>query len=430
MQSQLLARHAGVARFAYNWGLEKIIAAKRAGVKLPTARDLHRELNRLKASEFPWMYEVSKCSPQEALWDLGNASKNFLQKGDKLVERARRKGKKSRKDGLPWGFPRFKSRKKGIGSFRLTGHIHLFQDAVQLPRIGKVQLKEKGYPLREGMHILWVTISERAGRWYMSLQVEEEIEIPENHGPAVGIDLGILRLITVSDGTFIENPKGLARYDRKRRRLQRSAARRKPGSNNRSKVNRKIACCNARIANIRKDAIHKATTMLARTKSAIGVETLGIEGMMASHRIAGSLADAGLGEILRQLGYKSDWYGSHILRAKRSFPSTQRCSSCKRINPKMPLSLRWFKCIYCGFEADRDLNSALNLQDVAVSCTETVNACESREVHGPDLVWDQVPGIEAGTISPDRALEGAESHISRQRKEDHGPIHLVNCPRG
>ncbi len=400
VQRLQFVRHTGAARFAYNWGLERVQAAYGAGTKVPSYPELHRELNRQKKTELAWMYEVSKCAPQEALRDLEKAYARFLKNRQKLAIKARKRKREPRRDGMPWGFPRFKSRKRGIGSLRLTGHIHAFDKAIHLPRIGQVRLEEKGYLPTEGVHVFSATVSERAGRWFVSLQVEQEIEVPENHGPVVGIDLGISRLITVSDGTFIENPRALPRYERKRKRLDRALARKRPGSRKREKTRRKQARLEFRISNIRRDALHKATTWLARTKSAIGVETLGIGGMMQNHSLAGSIADASWGECIRQLRYKAELYGSQLVPVDRFFPSSHRCSRCGALMPKMPLDQRWFKCGLCGFEEDRELNAALNNRPVAASWAETLNARESQEVTAPRAVaLVAVPGGEAGTES-------------------------------
>ena len=168
-QRQACIRHAGAARYAYNYGLARKIEAYRLGQKVPTAIDLHRELNALKKGELAWMYEVSKCAPQEALRDLDKAYKNFF----------RGLGEKKAGRKVQIGPPQFKSRKKGIGSFRLTGVIHVHEKHIQLPRLGKLRLKEKGYIPTEGVHILSAAVSERAGHWFVSVQVEMEIPDPE-----------------------------------------------------------------------------------------------------------------------------------------------------------------------------------------------------------------------------------------------------------
>jgi putative transposase len=374
VQRTSLLKHAGAARFAYNWGLARRMEEYVMTGKSSNAIELHRQLNALKKTDFPWMYEVSKCAPQEALRDLDRAYRNFFE------GRAR--------------YPRPRSRKRGVGGFRLTGSIKVSPNSIRLPRIGILRLKEKDYLPTSGVHILSATVSEKAGRWFVSVQVEEEIQVPRNTGPVAGVDVGISKLATVSDGAVIENPRALSRFERKRKRLQRSLSRKEKGSRNRLDAKVRLARCDFRVACIRMDALHKATTMLARTKSVIGVESLDVAGLLKNHCVAKQLADAGVGEFLRQLEYKARWNGGTTIAAGMFFPSTKRCSRCGAIKDEMPLSERIFKCEVCGFEADRDLNSALNLEWwVAASWAETENACERREVHA----MEQVPADEAGT---------------------------------
>ena len=185
-------QHAGAARFAYNWGLARSQEVYRLTGKRPHAMALHKALIALKQTEYPWMYEVSKCAPQEALRHLEKAYTNFFRKAT-LKKQGKYRGK--------LGFPKFKKRSKAIGSFCLTGSIKVFADAVQLPRIGRVRLHEHEY-LPSGAKILSATVSEQAGRWYVSIQVAEEQEQPTSTATsAIGVDLGIKTLATLSDGT-------------------------------------------------------------------------------------------------------------------------------------------------------------------------------------------------------------------------------------
>jgi len=250
-QITVCMKHAGAARYAYNWGLSRRIKAYKEEGKSLNAISLHRELNELKKTELSWMYKVSKCAPQEALRDLDKAYINFFK-------------------GLS-DYPCFKSKKKGIGSFRLTGTIRVFENTIQLPRLGLLRLKEKGYLPKEA-HINSATVSEYAGRWYVSVQVEEEIEPQPNTGDAVGIDLGLSTLAMVSDGTAFKNPRSLIRNEKKLKRTQKEVSRKNKRSNNRRKAVRRLQRIHAHIKNIRKDAIHKVTTELAITKSEIVVE--------------------------------------------------------------------------------------------------------------------------------------------------------------
>ena len=350
VQRTACIRHAGTARYAYNWGLSRKRQAYRAGEKIPTAIDLHRELNALKKTELPWMYEVSKCAPQEALRNLDQAFAHFFRR-----VKEKRAGKQ-----VKAGFPCYKSKKNGVGSFRLTGAIHVFEKSIQLPRLGRLRLKERGYLPMSAVHILSATVSERAGRWFVSLQVETEIAEPASAGqPTAGVDLGINRMATASDGTPFENPHALRRSLIKIKRLHHKVSRRKIGSANRKKAVHQLAKAYARTANIRKDALHQATTWLVKTKSAVVVEDLNVSGMMQNHHLALAIADVGLYEFRRQLSYKGQWYGCAVRLADRFYPSTKRCSHCGHVKTEMSLQERTFACEVCGLVLDRDLNAAL-----------------------------------------------------------------------
>ena len=371
-QRTALLRHAGCARWAYNWGLNRKIEDYKATGKSPGAMALHRELNALKQSEIPWMYDVSKAAPQEALRDLDRAYQNFWRR---CKEGSKRKG-----------FPRFKSRKNGIGSFRLTGVVRstLSGRHIQLPRLGKIRVQhgERGYlpsPDNPFVKVLSATVSERAGRWFVSLQVEETLSTPKPKvdGEVLGIDVGVKHLAVCSDGTVIENPRALKGAEARLRQLNKSVSRKVKGSKNRRKAVRRLARQHYRVSNIRQDAIHKATTEIVRRASVIGLETLNVKGMLRNHRLARSLSDAALSEFHRQVEYKALWSGVDVVRADRFFPSSKTCSCCGHVVKDLSLSDRTFRCPPspggCGLEIDRDLNAAFNLRQMAVS--STVTAC-------------------------------------------------------
>src|SRR6266480_6713575 len=217
-------KHAGASRFAYNWGLARSKEVYRTTGKRPTAIDLHRELNALKQTDFPGMYETSKCAPQEALRDLEKAYKNFFRRVE-LKKQGLWRGK--------LGFPKPKKRSKAIGSFRLTGSIHVYHDAVQLPRLGRLRLHERDF-IPTDARVLSATVSEQAGRWFVSIQVEEEQEEPvPTATSAIGVDLGIKLLATCSDGMTFENPRALKHARKRLRRLERQKSRRTKGGKNR-----------------------------------------------------------------------------------------------------------------------------------------------------------------------------------------------------
>jgi putative transposase len=353
-------KHAGASRFAYNWGLSRSQEVYRATGKRPTALDLHKELNALKKTDFPWMYEVSKCAMQEALRDLDNAFKHFFRRLA-LKKQGKLKGKV--------GYPVFKKKSKAIGSFRLTGAIHVFEDAVQLPRLGRLRLHEHGY-LPSNAQVLSAAVSEKAGRWFVSIQVQENCEKPVPTAPtAIGVDLGIKTLATLSDGTTFENPRALKHAQKKLKRLERAKSRRKKGSKNRHKARKAIAKVHARIANIRKDATQKLTSFLAHKYALVAIEDLHVNGMLKNHKLAQAVSDSNFGEIRRQLEYKAAWHGTHIVTIDRFYPSSKTCSGCGHVKPELSLSERVFVCEACAMVLDRDLNAAINLLNEALRST-------------------------------------------------------------
>ena len=302
------------------------------------------------------MYECSKCAPQEALRDLNRAFQNFY---------------RGLKEGKHIGFPRFKN--KGMNdSFRLYGTIRFEGRRIQLPRIGKIRIKEKRKKYCKG-RILSATVRRRANRWFVSVAVQENIEDPKPIvSYAVGVDLGIKTLATLSDGTTFANPRALGKRIKKMRKLSKSLSRKKKGSKNRDKAKLKLAKMHLRIFNVRQDTLHKLTTYLAKSHSRIVIENLGVSGMMKNQKLARAIADVGMYEFRRQLEYKCQWYGSKLDITSRRFPSSKRCSSCGHKKNELSLSEREYECEECGLKVDRDLNAALNL--VTVSLPETLTA--------------------------------------------------------
>ncbi len=360
IQRSYLAQHAGVARFAYNWGLEQRIARyknNQENDRFTDAMRQHKLLNSLKKTEFPWMYETSKCAPQEALRNLHRAFKNFY---------------RGLKSGKKVGFPRFKRR--GVrDSFRLTGTIRFHERAIQLPRIGKIRIKEKREKYHSG-RILSVTVRRRANRWFVSVTVEEDILNPQPvRGAPVGVDLGVKNLAILSDGTTFTNPRTLGRRLRKLRQLSKSMSRKKKESRNHKKAQLRLAKMYLKVFNIRQDTLHKVTTYLAKSHSKVVIEDLLVSGMLKNRRLARAIADVGFYEFRRQLEYKCGWYGSELVVVPRAFPSSKMCSRCGHRKKELSLSEREYECEQCGLVIDRDLNAALNL--VAVSLPETENAC-------------------------------------------------------
>ena len=348
-QRTLLAKHAGTARFAFNFGLALCRERLEKGEKVPRAAELHRLWNAFKREGAPWWVEVSKCSPQEALRDLDRAFRNFW---------------RGRSESRPVGFPRF--RRKGVhDAFRLTGSIHVEPRHVVLPRLGKIRTKERTDKFQG--RILSASVVWEACRWYVSLTVERERPDPTPVvGPSVGIDLGLTSFAVLSDGTTLQSPRALERSLTQLRRLSKAHSRKGKGSQNRRKSALRLARVHRRIRNQRRDFLHKATTELAKAKSVIVVEDLNVRGMLRNRHLARHIAGAGWSEFRRMLVYKTAWYGGRLVVAPRFFASSKTCSACGAKKDDLDLSQRVYRCEVCGNVMDRDLNAARNLVALAL----------------------------------------------------------------
>jgi putative transposase len=359
-QYVLFCQCAGAARFAYNYGLTRKQEAYRAGEPSPTAIDVQKELTARKQGDLPWLQPHSKWIVQNSLRDLDTAFKNFFRKCE-LKKQGKWRGK--------CGYPRYKSRKRGRGSFRLDCPVSVFEDAVQLPKIGKVKLKEKGYIPTWGVKVLTATISESAGRWFVSVQVQEEHCEPEPAtGAVIGVDLGIKALATISTGEHIVNPKALRSRLKQLRRVSRQHSRKQKGSKNREKARRTLARFHAKIANLRHDTLHKATTaIVAKTKPAaerpgvIVLEDLHIQGMLKNRKLSRAVSDVGMYEFRRQIEYKARYVGVAVRFVSRWFPSSKTCHACGEVREDLDLSIRTWTCPNCDSCHDRDYNAALVL---------------------------------------------------------------------
>jgi putative transposase len=356
-QCVLLCQCTGASRFAYNYGLARKQEAYQNRQPTPYANDLQRELTARKHEDLPWLQPLSKWIVQHALRDLDNAFKHFFRKCE-LKKQGKWKGK--------CGYPKFKSRKHGRGSFRVDCPIHVYEDALQLPKIGKISLKEQGYIPTWGVKVLSATVSESAGRWFVSVQVEEQHAEPEPAtGPAIGVDLGIKALATVSTGETIVNPKALRARLKQLRRMSKRHSRKQKGSKNREKSRRRLARFHAKIANIRRDVTHKATSaIVAKTKPTsmrprvIVLEDLNVQGMLKNRKLSRAVADVGLYEFRRQIEYKARHVGVHVKFVSRWFPSSKTCHACSYVLEELDLAIRVWTCPNCGTCHDRDLNAA------------------------------------------------------------------------
>ena len=347
----------GVARFAYNWGLQYCKQAHKDGKSCPSGYDLSKSLNAIKKHEFPWMYEVSKWISQMALYNLASAFQNFFKK-------------KSR-------FPKFKKRGRCRDSFYIGLGFKTEGNRIYIPNIGWIRMSQG---LRFYGRPLSVVVSRSAEKYFASIQVELSDDYVYPHAcesqARVGVDLGVKDLAVLSTGEKFPNPKVLRFFESRLKRLQRRLSRKKKGSRNRQKAKDMLSRCHEKIRNIRIGNLHKITSHLVENFKLIGVEDLNVSGMLKNHRLSKSIQDASFFEIKRQLEYKSKLAGSGVVEVDRFYPSTKLCSVCGFKLDTLDLSVRSWECPQCGAEHDRDINAARNiLKEAARGYREAGNAC-------------------------------------------------------
>lgn len=351
-QQELLSKFFGCVRFIYNWGLErKTSAYKENGTKVGYV-ELARELTSLKKTEeHQWLNECSNESLQQSLRCLDNAFTNFF----------RKKGK----------YPKFKSR-KGKNSAKFINSVHFdFKNwTVKLPKLGKVKLCENRTFDQSKCKQGTCTVSrDHCGIYWCVITVDDLQPKVARTKPlketAVGIDLGIKDYAILSDGTKFTNPKHLEKAQRKLAWLQRDFARTAKGSKNHEKMRVKVAKCYRTISNQRNDFLHKLSTHLIRNYDTICLEDLNVKGMEQNHHLARAIQGAAWSEFVRQLEYKSEWYGKNVLFIGRFEPSSKLCHKCGYINKDLKLSDREWTCPICGEHHDRDVNAAINIKEIA-----------------------------------------------------------------
>jgi len=344
----------------------------RAEGKWAKMKDLKREYNQIKKEQFPWVYEVTKCAPEQEFTNLGQAFENYWRMKE---EGTQPKLKHPRKDGEEAGFPHFKSKKRDRLSFYLANDKFSVEGySVRIPKLGTVNMTEQ---LRFQGKILSAVISYRAGWWFVSISVEVEQEVPTHRGGAVGIDLGLKRLSTLSDGTVFENQRHYRRNLGRIKGLSKGLSRKVEGSHNWWKTTRKLAKAHYRVACQRQDSLHKMTTHVTRTYVLIGLEDLNVKGMLANHSLAQSVSDASFFEVKRQMLYKAEAAGGSVQLVDRWFPSSKTCHVCGWVKEDLTLADRVWVCEQCETVHDRDLNAAIMVKTEALRLVTDVPAVAS-----------------------------------------------------
>ncbi|WP_395144937.1 RNA-guided endonuclease InsQ/TnpB family protein [Moraxella atlantae] len=359
-QATYFAKACGVARLAYNWALAewqnqyKLDKAYRDdclanGIEIDTSKlnkpsqgKLRKQLNAIKRTQFPFMMEVTKCSPQLAIMQLGDAFKRFF-KGEAKYPQFRKKGVNDRFS-------------LSNDQFRIDGK------RIKIPNLGWVKMSEN---LRFDGKILSAKIFKKGGEWFVSIAVElsQAITLKPKTGKSVGIDLGVKDLLVLSNGIKVQAPKPLKTQLTKLRRLNKQLSRKQKGSNNRAKAKTKLSRLHAKIGNIRKDFTHKLTTHLVKEYDTICIEDLNVSGMVRNRKLARAISDLGFYEFKRQLIYKANQWGKVVKSVGRFYSSSKTCSQCGFVMDKadLTLAIRNWQCPSCHTQHDRDINASINI---------------------------------------------------------------------
>ncbi len=342
-QQGVINKIIGSCRYVYNYFLHKKSETYKASKKTLTYNRCATDLKELK-QELPWLKEVDSIALQQSLRDLETSYKNFFQHGA--------------------GFPKFKSKRGSKQTYRtqmVNNNIKIIGDTLVLPKIGAIPFVKSQDV--DG-NITSVTVKKAAsGKYFVSILVETEaIEALPPTDQKVGIDLGVKDLAVLSSGEAIANPKVLAKAENKLARLQKALSKKEQGSNNREKARKKLAVQHEKVANIRKDFLHKLSTRLIHENQVICLETLNTKDLMKNKRLSKAIGDVGWGTLKQMLIYKADWYGRTVHFVPRFFPSSRQCSVCGHKNDRVKdLAVREWQCPTCQATHQRDVNASINI---------------------------------------------------------------------
>lgn len=340
-QRRAFARIFGACRYVYNWAIKLRTYAYKVGRPMNYAETSSFLSLLKKTQDHAWLNEVSSVPTQQALRHLNVAFKNFFDKRARYPSFKKKEGSQSAeytRSGFKWDAENKNLTLSGIGKLR----IRWSREFDSIPST--------------------VTVTkDSSGRCFVTLCLDEDVKPLVPVRRAVGIDLGITALATLSTGEKIGNPRHFDRLKKRLARAQRSLSRKKKGSNNRLRQRLKVARIHAQISDARADALNKITTDIVRRFDVISLEDLYVRGMVKNHALARALSDAGLGEFRRMLEYKCRWYGREFRLCDRFYPSSKRCGDCGHVLEDLALDVRAWTCPECGKEHDRDVNAAKNI---------------------------------------------------------------------
>jgi putative transposase len=352
-QASVLARMFGSARFVYNWALRLRTDAYFERQERIGYHETSAALTALKQQPgTAWLTEGSSVPLQQALRHLDKAFRNFFEGRAQYP-----------------AFPKKHGRQAAIyasSAFRWDAATR----ALVLAKMDAPLDIHWSRPIA-GTPTTITICKDTAGRYFVSFLMEAEVEELPVVNAMVGVDVGLHDVAVLSTGEKITNPRHLRRSERRLAHAQRTLARKQKGSKNREQARLKVAREHARIADQRRDGLHKLTTRLIRENQTVCVESLAVKNLVRNHTLAKAISDVGWGELVRQLAYKAVWYGRTLVKIDRWYPSSKRCHACGHILASLPLDVRQWTCPECGVRHDRDINAAKNILAVGL----TVNAC-------------------------------------------------------
>jgi putative transposase len=351
-QKQVLARTFGCCRFVYNWALRQKTDAFYKEQQRLYYKDLSEALTQLKKQpEYTWLSEVSSVPLQQALRHLDRAFLNFFEGHAQYPTFKKRHNQQSATytdNAFRWD-----------GTDLMLAKMHAPLDIVW------------SRPLPKGAKPSSVTITKDcANRYFVSILVEEDIPQLPSTDTSIGADLGLKSFVVLSDGEVVGNPKFFRKDEKKLAKAQRRHAKKKKGSKNREKARKKVAKIHARITDRRRDFSHKLSTRLIRENQTICVEDLAVKSMVKNHTLSKAISDVSWSEFVSQLEYKARWYGRHLVKIDKWYPSSKRCFDCGHILDSLALDVREWTCPECGVHHDRDINAAKNIHAVGLTVFE------------------------------------------------------------
>lgn len=405
-QITLIEKHFGSCRFLYNYFLDYRQKEYAKGNKKINYNTTQAELTKLKKKEeFEWLNECGSQALQMSLRNLDGAFGRFFKKLG--------------------AYPKFHSKKNTHQSFTVPQNIKVANNRVYFPKFVKDGIKTKIHrEIPENKTLKQATISRQNNQYFISILIDDGIALPKpiKAKNAVGIDMGLTNLLITSDGVKYENKKYTIKSQKKLKKLQKKLSKKQhsrkkgdttPQSSNYKKAKIKVQKLHTKIANQRKDYLHKISNEITNQYDIICLETLHVKGLIKNKRLAKGIADVAWSEFMRQLEYKSSWRGKTVIKIDKWFPSSQICAVCGSSTGKKPLNIRKFDCPHCGAKnIDRDINASINIRNYGIGQLDNRNTAGTVEIQACGVSSDGVVVYNNTATSHDTMKQEAQSSLA------------------